>query len=272
MPARRHPHTAPPAAGQCGVQAERGPGALLMLLEARAPAEFVSLLAAWPWLRRMPRGDGHAVMVFPGMGASDLTTLPLRRVLQSLGYVTETWGQGINLGPRRGVLERCADDVRRFADRHGKPVSLVGWSLGGIYAREMAKLHPQQTRCVVTLGTPFTGHPKATNAWRLYELLSGDRLGDPKLMAHIRRPPPVPTTSIYSRSDGVVSWRCSLNEPTALAENIEVRSSHLGMGMNPLALYAVADRLAQPPGQWRPFDASGARRWFFSVASPGAAG
>ena len=127
-------------------------------------------------------------------------------------------------------------------------VSLVGWAWADLRPRD-GKLHPQLTRCVVTLGTPFTGHPKATNAWRLYELLSGDRLGDAKLMAHIRRPPPVPTTSIYSRSDGVVSWRCSLNEPTALADNIEVRSSHLGMGMNPLALYAVADRLAQPPGR-----------------------
>ena len=241
-----------------------------MLLEARAPAEFVSLLAAWPWLRRLPRGDGHPVMVFPGMGASDLTTVPLRRVLQGLGYVAETWGQGVNLGPRSGVLERCSDDVHRFAQRHGQAVSLVGWSLGGLYAREMAKLHPAQTRCVVTLGTPFSGHPKATNAWRLYELLSGDRIGDPRLLAHIRRPPPVPTTSIYSRSDGIVSWRCSLNEPGPLAENVEVRSSHLGMGMNPMALYVVADRLAQPLGRWRPFDASGARRWFFRTAAPAA--
>jgi pimeloyl-ACP methyl ester carboxylesterase len=147
-------------------------------------------------------------------------------------------------------------------------VSLIGWSLGGIYARELAKLHPALARCVVTLGTPFTGHPKATNAWRIYELLSGSKVGDAALMEQIRTPPPVPTTSIYSRSDGIVSWRCSLNEPGALVENIEVPASHVGMGANPFVLYAVADRLAQPIGRWQPFEVSGARRWFFRTALP----
>ena len=241
----------------------RPPGPLFMLLEGRAPIEYFSMLAAFPWLRTLQRGDGHPVMVFPGMAANDLTTWPLRGFLQSLGYVTQAWGQGLNVGPRNGVLERCADDIRGLADRTGQPVSLIGWSLGGIYAREMAKQHPEIARCVLTLGTPFTGHPRATNAWRIYEWLTGNSVGDPKLMEQIRRAPPVPTTSIYSRSDGIVSWRCSLNEPGPLAENIEVHASHVGMGMNPLALYAIADRLAQPIGAWQPFDASGARRWFF---------
>ena len=239
------------------------PSALLLLLESRAPLEWAALLAAWPWLRTLPPGDGHPVIVFPGMAANDLTTLPLRRVLRALGYVTVPWRQGFNLGPRRGVLERCADDIRRLADRHGQPVSLVGWSLGGIYAREMAKELPSLTRCVVTLGTPFTGHPHATNAWRLYELLSGERAHDAALQARLGEAPPVPTTSIYSRSDGIVSWRCSLNERGPLAENIEVHASHVGMGLNPLALYAIGDRLAQPIGQWQPFEARGVRRWFF---------
>jgi pimeloyl-ACP methyl ester carboxylesterase len=243
-----------------------------MLLEGRAPVEFVSMLAALPWLHRLPRGDGHAVMVFPGMGANDLTTMPLRGFLGSLGYAAHAWGQGLNFGPRSGVLERCSDDVRRLADQHKQPVSLIGWSLGGIYAREMAKLHPELVRCVITLGTPFSGHPKATNAWRIYELVSGGKVGDERLMAQIRRPPPMPTTSIYSRTDGIVSWRCSLNAPGPLAENIEVHASHIGMGTNPLALYAVADRLAQPIGRWQPFDASGVRRWFFRTGLPETAG
>jgi len=246
----------------------RPPNALLMLLEGRAPIEFFSLFAALPWLTRLPRGDGHPVMVFPGMAASDLTTVPLRRYLASLGYVTQAWGQGLNFGPRPGVIERSRDDIRALADKQGQPVSLVGWSLGGIYARELAKLHPTETRCVITLGTPFTGHPKATNAWRIYEMLSRSKVGDAELMAEIRKPPPVPTTSIYSRSDGVVAWRCSLNDAGPLVENIEVPSSHVGMGANPLVLYAVADRLAQPIGQWRRFDVSGARRWFFRTALP----
>ena len=234
-----------------------------MLLEGRAPIEFFSLFAALPWLAGLPRGDGHPVMVFPGMAASDITTVPLRRYLASLGYVTRAWGQGLNFGPRPGVLERCGDDIRALADQHGQPVSLIGWSLGGLYAREMAKELPDRTRCVITLGTPFTGHPKATNAWRIFEALSGQKAHDPSMMARLRTPPPVPTTSIYSRTDGIVSWRCSLNEPGPLVENIEVHASHVGMGMNPLALFAVADRLAQLPGQWMPFDANGARRWFY---------
>jgi pimeloyl-ACP methyl ester carboxylesterase len=269
MPFRRSRSNARSRIGP-GRDDPRAPNALLMLLEGRAPIEFFSLFAALPWLTRLPRGDGHPVMVFPGMAASDITTVPLRRCLTSLGYVTQAWGQGFNFGPRPGVLERCGDDIRALADKHGQPVSLIGWSLGGIYARELAKLHPTETRSVITLGTPFTGHPKATNAWRIYEMLSRSKVGDAELMAEIRKPPPAPTTSIYSRSDGIVSWRCSLNDAGPLVENIEVPASHVGMGANPVVLYAVADRLAQPIGQWRRFDVSGARRWFFRTALPDA--
>ena len=241
----------------------RPPNALLMLLEGRAPLEFFSLFAALPWLARLPRGDGHPVMVFPGMAASDITTVPLRRYLASLGYVTQAWGQGLNFGPRPGVLERSGDDIRALADKYGQPVSLIGWSLGGIYARELAKLHAAESRCVITLGTPFTGHPKATNAWRIYELLSRSKVGDADLMAEIRKPPPVPTTSIYTRTDGIVAWQCSVETPGPMAENIEVQASHVGLGVNPLALYALADRLAQPEGEWRPFERSGVRRLLY---------
>ena len=261
----RHPKTAASRRAD-----PRPPGALLMLLEGRAPMEFFSLFAALPWLWRVRRGDGHPAIVFPGMGTSDIATLALRRYLRRLGYVTQAWGQGLNLGPRPGVIERAADDLRRLADRHGRPVSLVGWSLGGIYARELAKMHPDETRCVVTLGTPFAGHPKSTNVWRIYELLAHSKVGDPALMARIGTPPPMPTTSIYSRSDGVVAWRSCINAPGPLSENIEVPTSHLGMGANPLVLYAVADRLAQPIGAWRPFELAGARRLFFRTAHPDA--
>ena len=243
----------------------RPPGALLLMLEGRAFWEFGAMLAAMPWLRRLPRGDGHPVLVFPGMAANDLTTRPLRRFLDRLGYVTQPWGQGFNVGPRHGVLKQCADDVRALSDRQGRSVSLIGWSLGGLYARELAKQLPEHTRSVITLGTPFAGHPRATNAWRLFELLSGHEAHDPAMIEGLRTPPPAPTTSIYSRSDGIVAWQCSLNEPSPFTENIEIRSSHTGMGVNPLALYAVADRLAQAPGAWQPFDRCGARRWFFQA-------
>jgi pimeloyl-ACP methyl ester carboxylesterase len=247
----------------------KAPNALMLLLETRAPWELAAMMASWPWLKRLPRGDGHAVLVFPGLGANDATTTPLRSFLQDVGYSAYPWKQGFNFGPRRGVMEAMRELVQRTAERHGGKVSLLGWSLGGLYARELAKEMPELTRCVITLGTPFAGHPRATNAWRFYEMVSGQSVHDPALIDQLKTTPAVPTTSIYSKSDGVVAWQCSLNPESPLAENIEVHASHIGMGMNPLALYAVADRLrhsAVTPAHWQRFDAQGARRWFFKVA------
>ncbi len=241
----------------------QAPSALLMMLEARAPWEYMAMLAASPWLTRLPVGDGHPVVVFPGLGASDVSTLPLRNFLRDRGYTPYPWKQGFNFGPKHGVLKHARDHVEQIAQRHGEKVSLVGWSLGGIYAREIAKELPQHARCVVTLGTPFAGHPRATNAWRFYEFVSGQSVHDHELAEQVRMPPACPTTSIYSKTDGVVAWRCSLNEPADHTENIEVHASHIGMGMNPLALFALADRLRQDPQHWKPFDIKGARKWFF---------
>jgi pimeloyl-ACP methyl ester carboxylesterase len=242
------------------------PGPWQLMLEARAPWELAALLAATPWLNQLPRGDGHPVIVFPGLGASDASTLPLRQFLRQRGYTPYAWQQGFNFGPRHGVLDAARERVRHIAERHGEAVSLVGWSLGGIYAREIAKEQPALARCVVTLGSPFAGHPRATNAWRFYELVSGQAVhSDEELLAQIRQPPACPTTSVYSRTDGIVAWQCSLNPSAPHTENIEVHASHVGMGLNPLALYVVADRLAQPVGGWQPFDVKGARRWFFKT-------
>ena len=243
----------------------RAPNALLMMLEGRAPWEYAALIAARPWLRKLPAGDGHPVLVFPGLGAHDFTTLPLRHFLEERGYVPYPWKQGFNFGPRDGVLQGCRDQAETIYQRHQRPMSIIGWSLGGVYARELAKEMPDRTRCVITLGTPFAGHPRATNAWRFYELMSGKSVEDEAVIAQVREAPPVPTTSIYSRSDGIVAWQCSVNEEGPLAENVALHASHVGMGMNPLAMYVIADRLAQPSGEWKHFDASGARRWFFQT-------
>jgi pimeloyl-ACP methyl ester carboxylesterase len=248
----------------------RAPGAMLLALEARAPLELGATLAAWPLLRNAPQGDGHAVIVFPGLAAGDLSTAPLRNFLATLGYETFGWDLGLNLGPRDGVLARSLERVQRIAEDSGRKVSLIGWSLGGIYAREFAKSLPQDVRCVITLGTPFAGDPKATNAWRLYEFASGHKLEDPDLLERIKRPPPVPTTSIFSKSDGVVSWPLSIQNGGRQTENIEVVASHMGMGLNPATLYAVADRLAQPEGKWSRFHREGWRQWFFRDHQPDA--
>lgn len=233
---------------------EGAPGVVRLALELRAPWELGAAIAAYPFARLAPAGDGHPVMVFPGLAAGDTTTIVLRRFLSERGYDTYAWEQGLNFGPKPGVLEACIARIEEINGRTGRTVSLVGWSLGGVYAREIAKMLPDKVRVVVTLGSPFTGSPKATNAWRVYQLVSGEKHIDPARFALLKQRPSVPTTSIFSRTDGVVAWQCSMEEETAHSENIEVHASHVGMGANPTALFAVADRLAQPEGQWRRFD------------------
>ena len=241
------------------------PGALLLALEGRAPWELAASIVAAPWLRKLPMGDGHRVLVLPGLAANDLTTLPMRAFLKDRGYQPSPWDQGLNLGPREGVLDALRARVRELFNLDRRKISLVGWSLGGVYARELAKEMPAMIRCVITLGSPFAGPPQATNAWWLFERVSGHPEPDAEMQAALRLAPPVPTTSIYSRTDGIVAWQCSLNPPGPLAENIEVHASHIGLGLNPLAMVAIADRLAQDPQRWTPFDTSGLRRFFFKT-------
>ena len=234
------------------------PSLALLALEMRAPWEFGALLPAWPALQRARKGDGHAVLVFPGLSASDATTIPLRTYLGSLGYSTQGWSQGFNFGPRAGVLEAAKRSLMEASQASGRKVSLIGWSLGGVYARELAKELPDLVRCVITLGSPFSGPPKSTNAWRIYELTSGRDIEREHHQFDLPAAPPQPTTSIYSRSDGIVAWQGSIQDADhADTENIEVVASHIGLGVNPSALWAVADRLAQPEGQWRRFDRTG---------------
>ncbi len=241
----------------------KAPNPLLLALESRAPWEFGAALAAYPLLRQAPRGDGHAVVVFPGRGAPDLSTLPLRAFLNERGYRPHGWDLKFNFGPRAGVLERSLERVRALRKASGRRVSLVGWSLGGVYAREIARLAPRDVRCVVTLGSPFTGHPKANHAWRLYQLASGHDLDDTEDFDRVREAPPVPTTSVFSRSDGIVAWQCCLQPKGPLAESIEVGASHFGIGLHPAAWYAVADRLCQREGRWSAFHLDGWRRWIY---------
>ena len=239
------------------------PSRALLLLEIRAIAELAALASTYPLLRMAPAGDGHPVLVLPGLAASDVSTRPLRAFLRDRGYRAHGWKLGRNLGPRPGVE---AGMQTRLADLHkhyGRKVSLVGWSLGGVYARELARHTPAQVRSVITLGSPFAGEPRASNAWRLYELASGRRADDWPGRARMKEPPPVPATAIFSRSDGIVAWQGCLERDASATENIEVEGSHSGLGHNPVVLYAIADRLARPEGHWQPFERSGLRSFFY---------
>jgi len=233
------------------------PNAFLIAMELRAPWELWSILPCWPALARAPAGDGHPVIVLPGLSASDGSTLPLRGYLSNLGYDVSGWNQGHNFGPRAGILDTAKRQILDTCAASGQRVSLIGWSLGGIYARELAKALPDCVRSVITMGTPFAGSHKSTNAWRLYELTSGHDISKATQQFDLPAAPPVPTTSIFSKTDGVVAWPASIQAPCTKnphTENVEVFASHVGLGMNPSAWWAIADRLALPLGQWKPFE------------------
>jgi len=242
-------------------QTLRPPSKTLMFLEGRAIHELGAFIGALPLLSLAPNGDGHPVLVLPGLVASDSSTRPLRHFLKTRGYAVSGWRQGRNLGLRDGVQNAMIDLVHELSDTNGRKISLVGWSLGGLYARQLAKMMPGRVRSVITLGSPFAGNPKATNAWRVYELASGRRADeeDGQFGGALSEMPPVPTTAIFSRTDGICAWQGCMEKPSVRSENIEVESSHCGMGHHPAAVYAVADRLAQPEGKWKPFDRNGWR-------------
>jgi len=237
----------------------RPPGLGLLLAEARGIFEFNATVLLSPLLMRAPRGDGHPVLAIPGFLASDLSMAPMRHYLRELGYDTNAWRMGRNIGGVARLRNALRNRLGEIHAATGRKVGVVGWSLGGVYARDLALQAPEMVRSVITLGSPFANDVRATNATQLYEALSGERIEDNlELRTAIAGELPVPASSIYSRSDGIVNWRTCLLQPSDRAENIEVFfASHIGLPVNPAALWAVADRLALPEGEFRPFDRSG---------------
>ncbi len=252
-----------PAANTRAPAFHQPPSGVLQMMELRAFGEFSASLALMPLLQRTSRGDGHPVVVLPGLVASDSSTQLLRAYLSGRGYDAHGWGFGRNMGLKAGLQDKMLRLVRGLHEQTGRKVSLIGWSLGGVYAREIATQLPHAVRTCIMLGSPIHGHPRSTNAWRIYEMASGQSVDDPALPRTQPTPPPVPTTAIFSRSDGVVAWQCSVEPKTARSESIEVDGSHCGLGAHPAVLYAIADRLAQPEGEWKPFDRSGLRALIF---------
>jgi len=201
--------------------------------------------------RPAPRGDGHPVVIFPGLGSDGLALAPLRDYCNSLGYHAMDWQLGRNTGPEGDVdewLDSLAEHTRGLLLPFRKRATLIGWSLGGLYARELAKRMRPRVRQVITLGTPFNWTGDATNVAWIMRLLKGEQATiTPELGARLREPPPVPTASVYSRNDGVVAWQSCQHEGEAVRDNVddfEVDGSHLGMGWNPDVLQVVGERLA----------------------------
>jgi|CXWL01.1.fsa_nt_gi pimeloyl-ACP methyl ester carboxylesterase len=235
----------------------KAPSPFLLALEARAVFEWAAYVMAWPWMRFAPKGDGHPVLVLPGLIAGDTSTWPLRHFLGQLGYAAYPWDLGANFGPRGDTVAKLIARITEIQRHHNQKISLIGWSLGGAMARALAGHLPGQVRNVITLGSPLGGHPRANHAWRLFEAVSGWRVDDPELEQLTGQPLVMPSTSIFSKADGIVNWRVSVAPKHESSENIEIAASHLGLGVNPLALFAIADRLSQAEGQWRPFDREG---------------
>ena len=245
------------------------PPLLMTLFEApRAVTEVSTLLPTHALLANLPPGDGHSVLTLPGFMASDGSMAILRKYLEQWNYDPQPWELGRNLGLSTARdLEKLLDDrLDQVYSASKRKVSLIGWSLGGLFARELARKNPKKVRLVMTLGSPM-GNPKATNVGRLYEYMTGTRLHDENIqqrLEQIVKPiSGVPVTSVYSKSDAVVAWQIAKAPRGKNVESIGISGSHFGMGFNPAVLYLIADRLRLPEGKWKPFQITGFRKLFY---------
>ncbi|MEL7042726.1 MAG: alpha/beta fold hydrolase [Pseudomonadota bacterium] len=241
------------------------------LTEGRALLELGAFSLLRKQMQNLPKGDGHPVLVLPGFMASDHSTRPMRRLFNDLGYISYGWGLGRNVRFNDTRERQMSDLVERIYEENGAKLSIVGWSLGGVFARELAKAHPDIVRLVVSLGSPITNNRRHAAPSRLFEAINGKET-PPEAAGRYRdlaEAPPVPTTSIFTKTDGIVAWRGSVQQPSAHreTENIVVPASHVGLGVNPLVMLAVADRLAQPEDEWAPFDRTGWRELVYKHPS-----
>ncbi|MEM6723880.1 MAG: hypothetical protein AAF598_07565 [Bacteroidota bacterium] len=246
------------------------PSALLLSTEiGRALFDLGAHYTFLPLLHLAKAGDGHPVLVLPGFMASDTSTRITRKYLDRLGYQTYGWDLGRNYA-REDYMEILDMRLRNIHAEHQSKVSIIGWSLGGVYARQVAKSYPDMVRQVITLGSPFAGVQEPNNAaWIYNRVLNRERASDinEELIKDIPLPAPVPTTAIYTKEDGVVPWQvCLEKEEDEWHQNIQVRGSHLGLGVNPSVLLLVADRLSQPANNWTRF--TGRTRYENAVLYP----
>ena len=223
------------------------PSRLATLLEVRAPLDWASILLRAPQLALAPRGDGRPVMLIPGYQTNETSMRPLGKYLEFLGYDVYDWGNGRNRGDVEGDIRRVGRRSELIhTDRDGQPVTLIGWSLGGVAAREAARLFEPFVREVITLGTPIIGGPKYTVVGAQFAEKSGLNLDEFEKEVHQRNSIGIkqPVTSIFSKTDGVVGWRASVDIYNEQAQNVEVNSSHFGLGANGKVWRLIANQLA----------------------------
>lgn len=242
------------------------PSYLLAVCEAQAILGLLSSFLTIPLVSQYaPKGQGQPVLILPGFMQLDISTFRLQKFLRSLGYLVYMSELGLNRGYSDGLDLMLGRRLREVYQTVKTPINIIGQSLGGTYAREMARIHPERVRQVISFGSPFTGNLKDTNVTWLYDLVSAKKLDKlPKdLIKRMKQKMPVPSTSIYSPTDGVVSNACSFEPASHQAQNIMVLGSHCGMGWNPLVFWIIADRLAQPADTWQKFSWSSLLEIFF---------
>ena len=244
----------------------------------RSAIERGLLSLSWNHIsKNTPAGDGHPVLIFPGFLTNDTFIAPLRECIAEKGYKVYGWEGGFNLGLDKKSAQQMQTRLKEIFDENGgRKITLIGHSLGGIYARELAREFPDMVRDVITLGTPFGGmHDKTATPSYLGDLYgqlnpaTAHLLKSAKMSDRLLTPPPVPTTSIFSKTDETVEWHACLNPAAPQTENIQVHASHAGIPFNPTAINVILDRLGQKEGQWKPFAASTSRLANFFYPSKG---
>lgn len=183
------------------------------------------------------------VMLLPGFGAHPLRMRRMKKALEDAGHSVYEWGLGLNLGPTPENFAFLLGRVSRIAAQEGAPVALVGWSLGGLFAREIARRQPQQVAKVITLGTPFSGDPHANNAWRAYHLITGHAVDAPPIEVDFAAKPPVPTIALWSPKDGVIAPRAAAGWPGERDRAVALRCNHLTFASDPGAIREVLHQL-----------------------------
>ena len=217
-----------------------------LTLWAQEALQIPALLAS-PLLRAVPipSGQGQPVIVLPGFMTTDVSSIRLRRSLNAAGYRAFGWELGRNLGARADMLERLSGRVAAVHRAHGGPVALIGWSLGGVFAREVAKLVPDQVSLVMTLGSPFSGDMRANNAWRFYEAINDHPVDDPPIALTLSVKPPVPTIAVWSQRDGIISAPSARGLPHESDRQVEVACRHLNYARSPVGIRAIGGLLAE---------------------------
>lgn len=223
----------------------------------RAITELGFSLPYRKFLSPRNEGDGHPVLVLPGFMATDASTGPLRKFIRNLGYAAYAWELGRNTANLK-FLDLLLEKVEAIYEEHEERISLVGWSLGGVYARQLAKAKPNLIRQIVTLGSPFRGVHQPNNVAWIYNLISNRRRIkdlDPVLFENLPLPAPVPTTAVYTKEDGIVPWQLCIEDEDEIHQNIRVRGSHFGLSVNPSVLEIISDRLLYTKANWSYFEA-----------------